>query len=103
MKNLMVWYGNITKMNKEQKKAELRQKYYPRLPISKYFKRIEDTVQLADDARFPWQLEQVLQQNHGQMKKLYIYKDECKDCKKNYYVENKWDRLKTHFKKRTLN
>ena len=54
---LMVWYRNIAKPINGQEKSEFREDYNPILPISKSFKRVEDTVQLADNAIFSWQPE----------------------------------------------
>ena len=65
MKYLMFQYSKITEPITEQEKAESREDYDPRLMISTFFKRIEDVVQLSDDARFPWQPEQILQNSYG--------------------------------------
>ena len=54
MEYIMVRYVNITKPIKEQEKFELREDYDHSLPISKHFKRIDDTLQLPDDEEYPW-------------------------------------------------
>ena len=77
MEYLMVRYGKITEWINEQAKAEFREDYDPSLIISKYLKRMEDDVELADDARFSWKWEQILQKTFVQMKKFSINKDEC--------------------------
>ena len=53
----MVQYGNIAESIKEQEKAEFREDYDPTLPISKMFKRIEDSVKLTDNDKVIWQQE----------------------------------------------
>ena len=50
----MVWCVKITEPIEDQAKLELREDYDPILPISKFFKRIEYAMQLADDAKFAW-------------------------------------------------
>ena len=50
-------YDKITEPVKDQAKAEFREDYDPILPVSKFFKRIENATQLADDEKFPWQTE----------------------------------------------
>ena len=67
------------------------------MPISKSFKRIEDAVQLMDDAKFLWQPEQILQKSYVQMKKYGIYKDECKEWMKKNELEKTWENFKTLF------
>ena len=61
MEYLMLQYRNNTEIIKEQAKYEFRKYYYPSLPISEFFIRIEDAVQLMDNAKFPWQPEEILQ------------------------------------------
>ena len=75
MEYIEVWYGNITKPTQYQRKSESREAYDPRFPISKFFKIIEDAVQLADYENFPCQPEQILQKSYRQMEKCDIYKD----------------------------
>ena len=53
MEYLMVWYIKTTKSIKEKVKAEFREDSDPSLSISRFFKRIEDSVQLVDNAKFP--------------------------------------------------
>ena len=67
------------------------------MPISKYLKRMEDDVQLADDTKFPWQPKQILHKTYVQIKECGIYKDECKEWLNKYEVNQTWDNFKTHF------
>ena len=67
------------------------------MPISKLFKRIEDTVQIADDTKFPWQPEKILQQIYGQIKKCGIYKYERKEWTEKDELPKTWENFKTHF------
>ena len=68
MECLMVRYDKINEPIKDQGKSEFREECDPKFPISKVFKRIEDSVQLVDGAKFPWQPEQIIQKTYVQMK-----------------------------------
>ena len=61
----MVRYGNITEPIKEQAKAEFIEEHDTILSIFKYFKIIENVMQLADDTKLSWQPEKILQQTLG--------------------------------------
>ena len=91
MEYLVVKYGKISKPIKEQAKSKFIWEYDPNLPISEYFKSIYDAMQIADDANFPWQTEQILYQTCREMGKWGIYKDECKDWLNKKYVDQTWD------------
>ena len=54
-------------------------------------------MQIADNAKFSWQPEKILQQSYGQTKKWGIYKDECKEWIKKYELAMKWENFKNHF------
>ena len=68
MEYIMVRYENINKPIKYQAKLVFREDYDPSLPISKYFKRIEDAVQIIGYDIFTWQPEQILPKTYRQMK-----------------------------------
>ena len=64
----MVQYEKINKSIKYQAKLVFREDYDPSLPISKYFKKIEDAVQIIGYEIFTWQPKQILQKTYRQMK-----------------------------------
>ena len=89
--------GKITDTLKQQNKAAFSDSYDPGLPISSYFKRIEDAVQLADDSGMPYTPEQILDQAVYQMRACKLYKEEIKTWKDKAAVDRTWDNFKTHF------
>ena len=85
----MVWQNFVPIKN--QAKEKFREEYDPSVPISKFLKRIEESVRIADDANFLWQPEQILQQTYDQMKKIGIYKYECMEWIKKDDFFKTWD------------
>ena len=97
MKYIIFRYRNITKPIKNKAKSEFREDYNTSLMISKLSKIIEDAIQLADDAKFPYKTEQILLQSYCQMKKCGMYKAECKKWMNTNEWDKTWDNSKTHF------
>lgn len=97
LRHLKSRYGKIAEPVKQQAKKDFEEDYDPGQPISIYFQRIDDAVQLADDAEIPYTPAQITQQALFQMKKCGLYKDACKARKEKATADQTWDNLKTHF------
>ena len=54
-------------------------------------------MQLADNAKFPLQPEQIFNQTYGKMEKCGIWKYKCREWLKKYEVDQTWYKFKTHF------
>ena len=55
-------YGKVTESLKQSTKEEFTEDYDLSLTISRYFGRIEYTVQLANDAKIMWKSDQIIYQ-----------------------------------------
>lgn len=97
IQHLMRRYGKISESDKARCKAEFASNYDPDRSIACYWKMMDDTTQLADDAGIPFSAAQILQQATFQMKKCGLYKDEMKEWKRKPVDEQTWANFKTHF------
>lgn len=97
MQHLMKRYRKIMEPIKQQAKKDFKEDYDPGQPIAIYFQRLDDGIQLANDAQIPYTPAQILQQASYQMKKSGLYQDECKAWKDKDPADRTWENFKTHF------
>lgn len=98
--HLLTNYGIISPEDLSKNQKQMEEPFDPSLPITAYYKRIEDSMQVADDGNAPFSNEQVLNQAYLEIFSTQLYNDPCKVWRRKIEADPKvktWDNFKTFF------
>ena len=92
--HLMERYGVITTDDLELNKRNMDEAFDSTIPIEAYFKNIDDAVKYADDAGTPFSKQQILQTAYHAISASGLYKEACKQWRKQDENTKNWDSFK---------
>lgn len=95
--HLMDRYGKITAADLEDCKKMMNEPIDGTQPIDMYFKRVDDAVQYAADARTPFTPEQIQQTAYHAISSSGLYTEACKEWRKKPVATKTWVNFKTFF------
>ena len=97
--HLLDRYRRITPDDLESKKQKMNEDFDSTLPITTYFKNIEDAVQFVDNGSVPFIKSQVLQMAYNAINYSGLYHEACNLWRKKPQAHQNWATFKQFFSK----
>ena len=97
LEHLMQRYGKITPLACKQNKTRFEEPLDTSQPIDVYFRRIDDCLQFAVDAKSPFSMQQTLETVYYAISASGLYVDGCKAWRKRNQNTKTWVAFKTFF------